>query len=448
MRKINKSLRYVILLSIIISAFSCSKQAEPDDGGNQVVTVGPENERTIIYQTKDGAAIDLLDVTQESFGANILSNTYSVEGFGRIVFDAPPQKIVGHVFQDCTTLVSIILPDSITEFFGERFARSGNFGDGVIVGQFEGCKSLESISLPSKLKSIGECTFYGCERLKAITIPDGVKEIGPGAFAGCGRLASITLPNSLETIGMFAFEACSSLLDIIIPSKVSTIENSTFTLCTNLISVSIPERVSRIGQSAFAGCKNLTSVSLPDALEEIEDRAFISCSSIKTISIPDNVMMLGRDIFSGCSKLTSVILSSKMTQLSDELFRGCSNLKHITIPEYITNIGIATFYGCSSLESIVLPESVTGIGVNAFVGCHNPISMTIRALNPPSIANEGANKDPEYQIFSFPAPEGISIYVPAESVEAYKAAYNGSVKYSWRGYDYSRCIFAIEESLQ
>ena len=59
--------------------------------------------------------------------------------------------------------------------------------------------SLESVVLPSTLKTIGRSVFHGCEKLKSVKFPDGLKKISTGAFTLSG-LESATFPASLRTI--------------------------------------------------------------------------------------------------------------------------------------------------------------------------------------------------------------------------------------------------------
>ncbi len=79
---------------------------------------------------------------------------------------------------------------------------------------FAGCTSLISIVISDSVKSIGEDAFIGCSSLKSISIPDSVTSIGEYAFSGCSSLTSINIPNSVTYIGYSAFSACSNLTEI------------------------------------------------------------------------------------------------------------------------------------------------------------------------------------------------------------------------------------------
>ena len=70
------------------------------------------------------------------------------------------------------------------------------------------------------------------------TVPAGVKKIGRVAFYDC-TLQSITLPEGLTTIGVSAFLYCSALKNIKIPGSVTSVEPRAFQSCTALTDVTV-----------------------------------------------------------------------------------------------------------------------------------------------------------------------------------------------------------------
>ena len=84
----------------------------------------------------------------------------------------------------------------------------------------------------------------------------------------------------------------------------------------------------------------------------------------------------------------------------------------------VTEIGSSAFSDCSSLTSVTIPDSVTTIGNHAFHSCSSLISVYCKAVTPPALGD---------YVFYFNG-SGRKIYVPTESVDAYKSATN------WRLY--------------
>ena len=111
-----------------------------------------------------------------------------------------------------------------------------------------------------KITFIGNYAFEDCSSLTSINIPQSVTSIGEAAFAHCRSLTSITIPSSVTSIGRFTFTGCSSLTSVTIPSSVTRIGESAFAGCSNLRVINIPSSVTSIGHRAFADCSNLTSV--------------------------------------------------------------------------------------------------------------------------------------------------------------------------------------------
>ena len=86
---------------------------------------------------------------------------------------------------------------------------------------FCGCSSLTSIVIPDSVTSIGDYAFCCCTGLTSIVIPEGVTSIGDCVFAGCTSLTSVSIPNSVTSIGKFAFRGCTSLKNITMGNGIS-----------------------------------------------------------------------------------------------------------------------------------------------------------------------------------------------------------------------------------
>ena len=307
-------------------------------------------------------------------------------------------------------------------------------GEVTTIGEdaFSCCSSLTSVTIPDSVTTIGEVAFYECSSLTSITIPDSVTTIGTDAFAYCSSLTSVTIPDSVTTIGERAFLVCSSLREfngkyvsedgrcLIIDGTLNSFAPSGLTEYT------IPDSVTTIGNYAFYDCDSLTSVTIPDSVTTIGYSAYADCSSLTSVTIPDSVTTIGNYAFEYCSSLTSVTIPDSVTTIGYGAFYGCSSLTSVTIPDSVTTIGYDAFYGCSSLTSVTIPDSVTEIGDSAFAYCDSLTSVYCKAITPPARG---------YDMF-YNNASGRKIYVPMESVEAYKSAQGWS--------DYADAIVGYE----
>jgi len=232
------------------------------------------------------------------------------------------------------------------EYYSDSYYASNNtIGDYM----FNGCTNLQEIILPNNVTLIGRNAFKNCSSLVSINISEGIKSIGNQAFENCSLLSSIDIPNSATSIGSQAFENCSSLISVNIPNGVTSIGNQVFANCSSLISVNIPSGVTSIGNQVFANCSSLISVNIPDGVTSIGNQAFENCSSLTSVDIPDSVTSIGEYVFHNCSSLTSIVLPDGITSISNYAFFYCLSLKYIRIGKNVTSIGTSAFFGCSSM---------------------------------------------------------------------------------------------------
>ena len=122
-----------------------------------------------------------------------------------------------------------------------------------------------------------------------------------------------------------------------------------------------------------------------------------------------NVTIIAKRAFEKGS-LKSIVLPNNLTKIGNEAFSS-NKLTSITIPSSVTSIGSGAFSN-NLLTSITIPSNVTSIGSDAFLG-NSLIRITIHAITPPYIDRDS---------YLFKDHSFLKIYVPAQSVNAYKTA--------------------------
>ena len=209
----------------------------------------------------------------------------------------------------------------------------------------------------------------------------------------------------------------SSVVDGECDSTSATNRSETSAYTTNCISVEIGDCVTNIGYQTFEGYISLSSVTIPNNVTILGYESFYYCYNLKRLNsdvdgvfnIPDRVTSIGIFAFTGCRGLISLNIPNSVTKINQHAFSSCSSLTSLTIPDSVTTIGNYAFWGCGSLTSI-----------------------TCLAVTPPTLESYSS------QYSNFDNTNDCPIYVPAESVNAYKA-YGG-----W--YPYRSRIYPIPES--
>lgn len=188
----------------------------------------------------------------------------------------------------------------------------------------------------------------------SIIIPDTVTEVGDDAFDGCANFMEVTFLSSGKltdkTINQYAFDRCR-LRKVTLPYGLTQIPNSFFYYQYGLSEVVIPDSVTTIGDEAFRDCRELTKIEIPDSVTSIGDGAFNSCTSLSKIEIPDSVTHIGDSAFRGCTSLSNFEIPDSVTSIGTCAFSNCTNLTSITLSPDI-DINSTSFSICSNLSYI------------------------------------------------------------------------------------------------
>ena len=365
---------------------------------------------------------------------------------------------------------SISVPDVLTNYRGyfvtkigeNAFAGSAvtsvSMPEGITsIGQyaFSGCQNLESVTLPESLTTLGSEAFMLCKSLKTIKIPSGVTAIPDCCFNHCLSLESVTIPEGVTTIGDGAFVGCN-LKELTLPSTVTMIESGAFLSNNRCQSITCNATTPpNLGENVFGynasttvkvplqsiaayrqaeGWKNFTNYyggeviadGITYRIDENDAMVAAAEATLTEANIPSSVEFEGNqypvikindEVFSGNTNLTSVTLPESLTTLGDRAFWSCTNLESVKIPNTVTSIKHSAFQYCCNLESIIIPSSVNSIGISAFSECKALKDIYCQAVNVPETHSSAFNNSPI---------ENMTLYVPGESMNAYKTTAPGA----------------------
>ena len=245
---------------------------------------------------------------------------------------------------------------------------------------FTNCTSLESVNLDNITTLIASAkndTFYGSS-IKEVSMPNLEKMTGsfPAAFMNSQieRVLSLgRLEKFVTGSGNFGF----------------------FRNCSKLKLVNLPETLTEISYSTFVETSNVETMNLPQSLKYIASVPGGTWTEGMSLNLP-NLTYIG-DVFYN-SHLVRVENLGTITKTGvtsgnleyNGLFRNCKKLEFVRLPSTITQIGISTFYNCTALQTII-----------------------VEATTPPTLCG-----------YALKDTNNCTIYVPDESVDAYKTATN------------------------
>lgn len=381
-------------------------------------------------------------------------------------------SIRDYAFTYLNSLESVTIPNSVTSIGGNAF---------------QWCTSLESATIPDSVTEIKDYAFNNCSNLKSVTISNGVKTIASYVFGECTNLESITIPDSVTLIGPYAFMACRNLASVTIPDGLTTIDFGVFQFCDILSSITIPDSVTSIGSEAFYYCYSLKYIkfsgltpqniysyeNISDGMPDIlvpesavsdyvaafplwENRIFadththdysvtelrysnqtgstpftqisgttlntsnVSSDNLKRVYIGNNVTAVENETFVHNNSASIFIPeTNSLETIGANSFNDSNVIGDLHLPN-VTSIGNGAFANDLFILSVTIGDRITSIGGQAFEYCTKLKSVTCLATTPPTLGSG-----------VFVGTNDCPIYVPAESVEAYKAA-SGWINYASR----------------
>ena len=234
-------------------------------------------------------------------------------------------------------------------------------GDTIKQSAFNGCTTIKTIVLPESITTIGNYAFQN-SGIESINISKNILKIGSSAFSGCTNLISIDLSSmdmntSGASLGANIFKDATKLKEVLLPKNIKSIPESTFMGCVELEEFTIPDTVTTLGNSAFNGCSSLTSVQVLGNLASIGNSAFYECNLLEEITLPNSLSSIGTYAFYNTG-LKDIVIPSGMTTIGNYAFMECNalynvcNLSSLDIKAGKTTYGYVGYYAKSIHDNI------------------------------------------------------------------------------------------------
>ena len=180
------------------------------------------------------------------------------------------------------------------------------------------CKNLNSVTIPSTVKTIGIRSFYGT-KISKITVPSKTKTIGQGAFGSCKSLKTIVMP------GDFKLKLEEDTDDKLwyVTSDQSAVDTITFNTKLKLANVS------------YLSANNLLVAKNDPSYQSIEGVIYTKDGK-GIVRVPQKRTEL--KIKEGCTEFNMQSVLYNSTDSEGDEFNNCSKLKKIVIPSSVKSI--------------------------------------------------------------------------------------------------------------
>ena len=349
--------------------------------------------------------------------------------------DSMSSRLFLDMFEGCTKLKSVDIPDGITDIYEGDLASCPNWTDiyydnwgrvwnRVVSNVRDSIPDRMNVHFKDNIYDSGSCgenvtwtlTADGTLTISGTGTMTDYANSGSPWYSCRGAIKSVVIQQGVTSIGNWAFWDCSGLTSVTIPDGVTSIGGDAFSGCAALTSVTIPGSVTNVGQYAFSGCSGLTDIYYGGYGTDWQ-KLNVSIPTSATVHFKDNIYGKGDCginvtweltgdgtlIISGTGRISNyshdnnapwyscrayikrVVIQQGVRAIGDHAFCYCENLTSVTIPDSVTSIGDYAFAYCVSLTSATIPEGVTSIGGDAFLGCTGLTSVAI----PSSVTSTG-----------------------------------------------------------
>lgn len=226
-------------------------------------------------------------------------------------------------------------------YFGNNITAISN--ESEICGTFENCDTLQTITIPDSVNEIGTAAFKNCTNLETALIPDSVTEIADDAFEGCDSLTICCVDTSYAySYAMAKGIAVSTFI-------IEKIPNQTYT-------------GSQIKPAISVSISNKRLTENTDFTVSYSNNINVGEAKVKVKGLGDYSMFTSSASFTIVTKKISAV---SVAPIDDQPYTGSAVTPDITVTDGIKVLRKGADYTVTYVNNInegTATAKITGIG--------------------------------------------------------------------------------------
>lgn len=302
---------------------------------------------------------------------------------------------------------------------------------------FDNCQTLTSVIIPNSVKIIDNRAFAVCRNLTTVKIGSGIEYIAGEAFYSCDNLSEVTIeavtPPTLQSnyssqVFDYAVQSfyvpCGSLEAYQSAPYWSSVYKNKIKYKPSLYSITTKAEKGYVSspQNLTICDENVDITATPDrgcyfvrwADGNTENPRTIELTQDTTMEAIFDYLLTGK-----CGKDSALTWTFEPATMAlnitgkgalSENYTYGTFIESLTIGNEVTTIGEDAFYKCTNLKNVIIGSSVKVLETAAFAYCSALETITCYSMRPPTV-NQNALYGLDYSTI---------VYVPADYLNTYK----------------------------